>query len=143
MIFYRNRKWHICTEKVCYIQNGEEITQFIGSEGHDWWLDFEQKHEHTEIIEFVDVEATQEQLNRLDDVNQLNVGDGFGAILGDYVDNGVFPEGVNYPLVLLQLKKENEQQGVGISEREINEIIQGMQISDLEIQLLELQLGGE
>ena len=43
----------------------------------------------------------------------------------------------------LQLKKENEQQGVGISEREINEIIQGMQISDLEIQLLELQLGGE
>lgn len=29
-----------------------------------------------------------------------------------------------------------------VSEREINEIIQGQQISDLEIQLLEIQLGG-
>lgn len=29
-----------------------------------------------------------------------------------------------------------------VSEREIQEIIQGQQISDIEIQLLELQLGG-
>ena len=31
--------------------------------------------------------------------------------------------------------------GVEISEREINEIVQGLQISDLEIQLLELTRG--
>ncbi len=31
---------------------------------------------------------------------------------------------------------------VNVSEREIQEIIQGQQISDLEIQLLELHLGG-
>lgn len=41
-----------------------------------------------------------------------------------------------------QLKKENEQLGIELSEREIQEIIQGIQISELEIQLLELQLGG-
>lgn len=143
MIFYKNRKWHMCSEKVRYTQRGEEITQFVGADGKDWWLDFEQKHSHTEIIEFVDVVATNEQLARLDEVNQLNIGDGFSAVLGGYVENGSFPEGVNHLLMTLQLKKENEQQSVGISEREINEIIQGMQISDLEIQLLELQLGGE
>ena len=43
---------------------------------------------------------------------------------------------------MLSLEKENKQLGIEISEREIQEIIQGRQISDLEIQLLELQLGG-
>ena len=35
-----------------YIQHGEEIRQYVMSEGHDWWLEFEEKWEHTEIIEF-------------------------------------------------------------------------------------------
>ncbi len=42
----------------------------------------------------------------------------------------------------VNLEQENQQQGIELSEREIQEIIQGVQISDLEIQLLELQLGG-
>ena len=142
MIFYKNRKWHLCTEKVHYAQRGEEIEQYVGAEGKDWWVNFERKHEHTKIIEFVDVVATDEQLARLDEVNQLNIGDGFSAVLGGYVEDGAFPDDTNHPIVLLQLKKENEQLGKEISEREINEIIQGTQISDLEIQLLELQLGG-
>ena len=37
--------------------------------------------------------------------------------------------------------EENQQQGIEISEREINEIMLGRQISDIEIQLLELQGG--
>lgn len=41
-----------------------------------------------------------------------------------------------------KLEKENRQLGIEISEREIQEIIQGRLISDLEIQILELQLGG-
>lgn len=40
------------------------------------------------------------------------------------------------------LMQENINQGIELSEREIQEIIQGQQISDIEIQLLELQLGG-
>lgn len=43
---------------------------------------------------------------------------------------------------ILKLEKENKQLGIELSEREINEIIQGIQISDLEIQILELQMGG-
>lgn len=43
---------------------------------------------------------------------------------------------------LARIEKENKQLGIELSEREINEIIQGLQISDLEIQLLELQIGG-
>jgi len=110
MIFYKNRKWHMCSEKIRYMQHGEEIEQFVGAEGHDWWIDFEQKHEHTEIIEFVDVVATNEQLARLDEVNQLNIGDGFGEMLGNYVRDGIFPDGFTHPLRNLQLQKEQELQ---------------------------------
>lgn len=92
------------------MQHGEEIEQFVGAEGHDWWIDFEQKHEHTEIIEFVDVVATNEQLARLDEVNQLNIGDGFGEMLGNYVRDGIFPDGFTHPLRNLQLQKEQELQ---------------------------------
>jgi hypothetical protein len=142
MIFYKNRKWNMCSEKVRYVQHGEEITQYVGSEGHDWWIDFEQKHSHTEIIEFVDVEATQEQLNRLNEVNQLNIGDGFSEMLGNYVKDGIFPNSVNHPLKTLQTTKENQEQGIDLSEREIQEIIQGQEISDLDIRILMLEMGG-
>ena len=40
------------------------------------------------------------------------------------------------------LNEKNNQLGAQISEREINEIVLGMQMSDLEIQILELQMGG-
>lgn len=40
------------------------------------------------------------------------------------------------------LNEQNSQLGVQISEREINEIMLGMQLSDMEIQILELQMGG-
>ena len=142
MVFYKNGRWHLCNEKVHYTQNGEEITQYVGSEGHDWWVDFANKWEHTGIIEFIPVEPTQEQLDRLEEINELNIPDGFGSMLSNYVENGLFPEGVSNPLRNLQAYKENIQQGIELSEREIQEIIQGRQISDLEIQLLELQLGG-
>ena len=140
MIYYKNR-WHLCNEKVKYMQNDKEITQYVMSEGHDWWIDFESKWEHTEIIEFIPVEPTLEQLDRLEEINKLNIPDGFGSMLSDYVGNGVFPKSLNHPLRYLQVYKENIQQGIELSEREIQEIVQGRQISDLEIQLLELQGG--
>ncbi len=106
MIFYKNG-WHLCNEKVRYIQHGEEITQYVGSEGHDWWLDFEEKWGHTEIIEFIPVEPTEEQLGRFEEINQLNIPEGFNAELGDYVESGVFPGGVNHILKSLQIQKES------------------------------------
>ena len=141
LIFYKNGKWHICTEKVHYTQHGEEITQYVGSEGHDWWVDFEEKWEHTEIIEFIPVETTQEQVDRLEEINQLNIPEGLGSMQSDYVEKELFPEGYTHPLGNLKLQKENKELGIQMSEREIQEISQGQQISSLEIQMLELQGG--
>lgn len=140
MVHYKNNRWHLCTEKVRYIQHGQEVEQYVGSEGHDWWIDFEERWEHTEIIEFIPVEPTQEQMDRYGEILELGLPDGFGGLLSDYVEKGEFPEGHNHPLAILQLKKENERQGVELSEREIDEIMLGIQLSDLEIQLLEIQI---
>lgn len=110
MLYFKNGKWNFCTEKVRYIQHGEETTQYVGQEGHDWWVDFEEKWEHTEIIEFIEVELpTVEQLERLAEINELGIPDGFGTMVENYVIHGEFPEGINHPLRILQLQKKNEQ----------------------------------
>ena len=105
MIYYENG-WHLCNEKVKYIQHGEELIQYVMSEGHDWWVDFEEKWEHTEIIEFIPVEPTEMQLNRFEEMIQLNVPEGYSAELSNYVESGEFPEGINHPLKSLQDTKK-------------------------------------
>ncbi len=109
MIYYKNNNYHMCEHIVKYIQHGEELIQYVMSEGYEWWVDFEEKWEHTEIIEFIPVEPTEEQLGRFEEVIQLNIPEGFGAELGNYVEFGIFPEGFNHVLKMLQLVKENEQ----------------------------------
>ena len=108
MVYFKNNQWHICKEKVKYIQHGKEFEQYVGSEGHDWWIDFADKWEHTEIIEFIPVKPTAEQLQRLEEVNSLNIPEGFSELVENYVVNAVFPDGVNHPLRDLQIKKEND-----------------------------------
>lgn len=123
----------MCEHKVKYIQHGEEITQYVMSEGHDWWTDFEEKWEHTEIIEFIPVEPTDEQINRLEEVNQLNIKEGFGYECSQYVEFGIFPEGFNHILRPIQIKKQqDEQDGYLIdSDFRLSLIEMGVDISDL------------
>lgn len=110
LIFWKKGKWHLCNEKVKYIQHGEEMIQYVMSEGHDWWLDFEEKWEHTEIIEFIEVEPTQEQISRYNEVLQLNIPEGYGGELGDYVEHGIFPGGFNHVLRPIQILKQQDEQ---------------------------------
>ena len=133
LIFYKNGNWHLCSEKVRYIQHGEEITQYVCSEGHDWWVDFEQKWEHTEIIEFIPVEPTEEQLGRFEEVIQLNVPEGFGAELGSYVEFGIFPDGFNHVLRPIQILKEQNEQDAYLVDNDfrLSLIEMGVDINDL------------
>ncbi|MCC5911305.1 MAG: hypothetical protein JJT76_12790 [Clostridiaceae bacterium] len=138
MLYRKDDQWALCPYKVKYVQNEEELEAYT----HDkqWWLNFAEKWDHTEILEFQDAEYTEEQLARLEEIRHYNK-----ALMDEcraYAEEGTFPEGLEHPLRALQLQKENERLGVELSEREINEIIQGMQISEIEIELLELKMGG-
>ena len=133
MLFYKNGKWHVCSEKVRYIQHDEEIEQYVGSEGNQWWVDFEEKWEHTEIIEFIPVEATQEQLDRFEEINQLNIKEGFGAELSDYVEFGIFPEGFTHVLRPIQILKEQNEQDAYLVDNDfrLSLVELGVSIDDL------------
>lgn len=109
MIYFKDGKWNLSTEQIHYTQRGEEITQYVTAEGHDWWTDFESKWDHTEIIDFIPVEPTAEQLERLEEINQLGIPEGLSEIVDNYVSDGTFPETINHPLWGLQLRKENEE----------------------------------
>lgn len=100
----------MCSEKVKYLQHDEEKEQYVGSEGHQWWLDFAGKWEHTEIVEFIEVNPTQEQFKRLEQINQLGVRGGFTGTFSDYVESGVYPEGNSHVLKQIQLEEKIEQQ---------------------------------
>lgn len=110
MIFYNGNMWHLCAEKVRYSQHSEEITQYVGSEGKEWWLDFAEKWEHTAILEFIPVEPNVEQLARLEEVNKLGIPEGFNVEAGNYVEFGEYPEGFSHPLRPLQIFKEQQLQ---------------------------------
>lgn len=106
MLYRSGNQWALCLFKVRYTQYGELFEQYT----HDkqWWLEFVEQWEHTVIIEFIDVVATDEQLARLEEVNILNIPNGFNSICSDYVEYGIFPEGIEHKLRNLQLEKENK-----------------------------------
>lgn len=98
------------------------------------------KHESYSNLEYEDIVLTKEQQERYEQIRSLPESS-IGYCV-EYVKSGKFPEGNNHPLRHIQLELENQRLGQELSEREINEIMQGMQLSDLEIQILEIKLGG-
>lgn len=108
MIYYKNG-WHIANEDIRYTntEDGvvEEIIQPVGQEGHDWWLAFEERWDHMDIVEFTPrEEPTAAQLERLAEVNEVLKKEGYHGYVEDYVFNGVFPEEIDHPLTAIQNK---------------------------------------
>lgn len=132
MLYRNGNRWELCLYKVKFVQHGQPLEQYT----HDksWWEDFAAKWDHTEITEFEDVIYTDEQIKRQEEIKYIP--EGFHGAIVDYVKSGLLPEGIEHPLRNIKLAKENERQGVELSEREIQEMIQGIQLSDLEIRLI-------
>ncbi len=83
--------WELPERKIHYIRNGEEFIQVMGDEGEQWWHDFCIKWPETEIVEFIDIEYTSEQLARLDEIQGAH-----GAYVDEveaYVLEGTVPSG--------------------------------------------------
>lgn len=102
MVFFKNNRWHISTKKVTYTYNNEELTQYVGSEGENWWNDLFQNNKQFQLIKFTSIETIPEQIDRLEVVNGLLVPEGHKALVNSYVVSGVFPDNYNHPLGLLQ-----------------------------------------
>lgn len=117
MIYYKNGEYHISHTKVHYKEVSEgEVIKFIGQEGKEWWEEFSRLWKDTfELMEFVEVKTTQEQQNRLDKVNELNLPEGV-PLINEYIVTGKFEKELEngntiyvdrgHPLYILKLEED-------------------------------------
>jgi hypothetical protein len=91
MIYRKNGAWKLCPKKVTISENGEQKIKYTNKP--EWYQNFAQKWEKSEIIEIVDSEYTQEQIDRLEKVKHMS--EGHGEAVRQYVETGEFPEGMD------------------------------------------------
>ena len=161
-MLYRHKQgtFEICPYKAVYtaitkqvvedgmeLIDGEEITQYKEIEVEEqrecyvgdkerFELTLSNSSEAYKDLSYEEVTLTDEQMQRYEEIRSLPES-AIGHCI-DYVREGTFPPGNSHALRNIQLEQINQRLGQELSEREINEIIQGIQLSDLEIQLLEL-----
>lgn len=107
MLYYKDNKWHLSEFEVNYI-DGEEVTKPVGIRGETGWNELAEKHSDIEVIKFTKLDHAPEELNRLKEINSLNIPEGHGATLSEYVKNGVFPKEPNHILKDLENKVQRE-----------------------------------
>lgn len=108
MLYYKDNKWHLSEFEVNYI-DGEEVTKPVGIRGKAGWNELAEKHSDIEVIKFTKLDHAPEELNRLKEINSLNIPDGFSSVLAGYVKSGTFPDKPNHVLKDLEFSKVKEE----------------------------------
>lgn len=104
MLYRDDEGLKLSNKKVVYLQNGAQEESLITTDGVEWWVEFANKWSNTEIVEFVDISYTEEQLTRFENIKNMDINI---DALNLYVLEGLFPEGIDDPLRNLQLESEN------------------------------------
>lgn len=94
--------------RVRHKQYGDTIEQWALPD-KQWWVDFAVKWDHTEIIEFIEIKLTEEQLERVAEIEAIPLDEGYRSMAIEYILHGVFPEGMTHPLRGLQIEKEQQK----------------------------------
>ena len=115
--------------KVKYNQHGKEHEQWA-TPSKEWWMDFAEKWEHTEIIKFTKIELTEEQLYRYEQIKDF-IPDGFTDLCTEYILNGSFPEEIAGPLLKLQILIRNQERKEDIDTLAETSVYSMMDINDL------------
>lgn len=121
-------------------------------------FEIEQNADMATVIFYDNIEEKQEEKQEEDQIKYIydeyridipyrpNLGESINKNIQAWIQKAIEKENEPKPISdkekIAILNEQNNQLGVQISEREINEIVLGMQMSDLEIQILELQMGG-
>lgn len=120
--------------KVKYTQRGETYEQWA-LPNKEWWEDFADRWEHTDIIEFIEIELTEEQQKRFSKV-EYGISEGFVSECIEYILEGKFPEGFNHPLLNVQLFEKDKKQDEDIDIVAETAVYANMDIEDLAEMLL-------
>ena len=130
--------------KVVYKQHGEELEAYTNDKG--WWESFSRKWSHTEIVRFEETSFTEDQRQRLKEVEHLD--EAYSHFAEEYALNGRFPDELNeeegymkeHPLKQLQLEKQHQIMGQQSTELEIENFMLKGQVQNLGQQNTKLEL---
>lgn len=121
--------------KVVYKQRGEELESYTNDKS--WWEAFARKWPHTEIVRFEDAAFTEEQHQRLKEVEHLD--EAFSHFAAEYAVNSRFPDELTeeegymkeHPLKQLQLDKHHQLMGQQKTNLEIENFMLRGQVQNL------------
>ena len=133
MLVRKENEWRIAPYKVTFTHNGTENEKY--TDNQEYWETFAEKWGITDLS-FVEVNPSTEQLERLADVQYIDRAYQYECSV--YVEKGEFPEGRNHALKDVQYRKDNEAQGQVQTDAEINNMIQGQRLTELEIKIMQM-----
>lgn len=110
MIYKKDNEFILANKKVVFTENDKQKEKVVGKEGVEWWDKLAAKHNHIEIIEFLDITYNQDQLDRFEEVKGLK---GDLDEIEEYILNGEVSIDTEKPAKNfkdLKLKKEMEKQ---------------------------------
>ena len=110
MLYYKDNEFHNQLYKAKIIVNDCELISFIHDK--EWYEEIKRKVQNIDKgeIEYEDIVLTEEQQDRLVEINNYGKLDGCCiSYVIDYVLEGTFPEIDDHPLRLFQLEKENRE----------------------------------
>jgi len=107
MIIYENGEYTTCTYKVTLQNRGKEEIHY--ADFRTYWEDMVAKHDHLTDLSFEEISFTPEQDERLQEIAELDIPQGFQSEVRKYVEDASFPDGYNHPLSDLKQKKEKEK----------------------------------
>ncbi len=87
MLYYKNRQWNIHEFIAHYTKYGKRDFQYGSNK--KLWIDFVNAWWHHSDLSFIDVNPTQAQLGRLDEVNNAPIPEGFVNEASAYVESGL------------------------------------------------------
>ena len=129
MLIKRDNVFELYPHKVRYVQYGQEYEQWA-LPSKEWWTEFAQKWEHTDIIEFIEVELNEEQLARYEQI-KYDIPEAFREVCIDYILGGRFPEGLAYPVTKIQLLKKTMEQNEDIDVVAESAVIAMIDVNDV------------
>ena len=92
MLYYDN-EWKICPFIAHYKAHGKP--EFKYTHDKQWWIEFVNRWWHHTDLSFTDVNPTEAQQTRLDEVNTAEIPEGFQAEASAYIESGLISDTEN------------------------------------------------
>ena len=106
MLYYKDNQFHICPLIAHYTAHGQKQLKYTHEK--KWWTDFVNKCWHHENLTFKSVNPTEAQKDRLHEINELEILEGFQGSASNYVETGFLPRDED-DRVLIQFASLTEQ----------------------------------